>query len=446
MDRFFVACARRAPLCCDLKSVLWLAALCLCLSVASVSANDVNTSIGRVQFVAGSVSLNGQGADRNVAIHAGDVLMTGHDGFAHIKFIDGAFVSVRPDSKLLIHTYTYDPDVPKHNVVQFELKQGTARSITGKAGESNKPGFRFDTPAAAIGIRGTDFIASATDLQTRIRVFAGAIVALPGGCAETASCAGVEPAVLEASADTYLEFKSGEAPKFHRLIELPPGSPLHDAEDAEKAAENGAAEHAADVLPDIGEQSDSATRANDKLTDHAAPGPYRGPDQIVWGRWHDVRVMDGTPSVTVTEAMRGGKKVVLANNTLALLRTDVTRDVMSNWESDGQFDMKLADSQAFLRLGNTLYAAEVPTGSLTLDLNKNRFDTSLRVVYAEKGIDQTLHAMGHISDEGFIFSDGAQSDMNVKGVLSSEGDQAGYLFDKTLMEHVSLEGATLWSK
>lgn len=400
-------------------------------------------TVGHVQFVAGEVQINGRDVSLNGDIKVGDILETGHDGFAHIKFIDNAFVSIRPGSEISVKAYLYDPKNPSKNQVEFELKKGVARSITGKAGESNKPGFKFKTPAAAIGIRGTDFIAIASNVQTRIRVFAGAIVALPSNCAQVASCSGVEPAVLEASADTYLELKTGQAPQFRKLVDLPAGSPLLDKSDDASSGQ------ATDVVAEIEqqEQHEEMRELNDNLPSNPViEGPYRGPDQIVWGRWHDMRVMDGTHLPSVTEALNGGKKVAVANNALALIKTDMSRDVMSSWESEGEIDMTLANSQAFLRLGNTLYSANVTDANMQLDLNNQTFNTALRVTYAEKGIDEALHASGSLNDQGFFFSDQSTSNMTVKGVLSSEGDQAGYLFDKALQEHVSIEGATLWSK
>ena len=70
-------------------------------------------------------------------------------------------------------------DRPEESVVKFSLLQGTARAISGKAAEAAKDKFRLNTPIAAIGVRGTDFVVSVSQTSVRAMVNQGAIVLAP---------------------------------------------------------------------------------------------------------------------------------------------------------------------------------------------------------------------------------------------------------------------------
>ena len=143
-------------------------------------ANEV---AGTVSFVIGEASTltNGQkqAISRGDAIKAGQTIATGVNGHVHIKLIDGAFVSIRPSSRFVIEEYKFDAEQPKNSRIKFNLEQGTARSITGKAGEASKESYRLNTPLAAIGIRGTDFVVHTEQSVTRVVVQSGAIVMSP---------------------------------------------------------------------------------------------------------------------------------------------------------------------------------------------------------------------------------------------------------------------------
>lgn len=121
---------------------------------------------------------------RGMQIHVTDKIETSEGGHTLIRFIDGASVSVRPNSRLAIELYRYDAAEPRNNAVRLQLEEGVARSVTGKAGEAAKDRFRLNTPIAAIGVKGTDFIVSANAERVRVAVQSGAVVVSPfnAGC------------------------------------------------------------------------------------------------------------------------------------------------------------------------------------------------------------------------------------------------------------------------
>jgi hypothetical protein len=139
--------------------------------------------IGSVSFLIGKATLLRQGVSMAVTqgstLQVGDDLVTQDNGHIHVRFVDGAMVSLRPSSLLKIKAYRFDPQNPSNSEVRFELEQGVVRAISGQAAESAKDKFRLNTPLAAIGVKGTDFVVEATKARVNAIVNQGAIVLAP---------------------------------------------------------------------------------------------------------------------------------------------------------------------------------------------------------------------------------------------------------------------------
>lgn len=118
-------------------------------------------------------------AKTGASVYPGDTLTTSSSGHLHLKFIDNALLSMRPDSRLSVEVYNYNPDTPKSNAIRLNLQEGLARSVSGGAAKKNNHKFRLNTPIAAIGVRGTDFTVLADKNKTRTFVSEGAIVVSP---------------------------------------------------------------------------------------------------------------------------------------------------------------------------------------------------------------------------------------------------------------------------
>jgi len=139
--------------------------------------------VGAVQLLLGKgVSALGADGQRRIlrqgaAVFEGDLLETAAGTVAHLKMRDGAFISLRPGTRLRIACYHAEPTP----CIRLELKKGEIRERTGRIGERHKRRFRLNTPVAAIGIRGTDFVTRSEAGVTLIRVIAGEVVAAPFG-------------------------------------------------------------------------------------------------------------------------------------------------------------------------------------------------------------------------------------------------------------------------
>jgi len=138
------------------RNTLASLALLLLLAPAAASAED---SAGMVVASRGEVLALSNGGSRELKqgdfVYQSDEIMTSGRSFAVLQFTDGAKVTVRPDSTLIIEQYLYagnDSDAATLNLVE-----GGLRVITGAMAKSNPENYKVRTPVALMGVRGTEF-------------------------------------------------------------------------------------------------------------------------------------------------------------------------------------------------------------------------------------------------------------------------------------------------
>ena len=132
-----------------------------CLMVMLASHGIYADVAGHVQFVNGVVQLTTVAAQTRVlqkgdAVNEGDTLSSALAASAQIKMLDGGLISLRPDSRLKIDSYKFNGKQDGSEQGFFSLFKGGFRAVTGLIGQLNKNNYRIVTPAATIGIRGTD--------------------------------------------------------------------------------------------------------------------------------------------------------------------------------------------------------------------------------------------------------------------------------------------------
>lgn len=167
---------------CSVIGVMLAGATAVHARTVQPSVAQATMVIGQVQVIHadGSASAMARGFD----VHVGDTVQTALGGHVHLRFIDGARVSVRPSSRLQIDSYSYSQTDTQASGIKFKLEEGVVRSITGEWGAAARDRFRLNTPVAAIGVKGTDFLVKATPDLTSATVFTGAISVAPlqGAC------------------------------------------------------------------------------------------------------------------------------------------------------------------------------------------------------------------------------------------------------------------------
>lgn len=121
-------------------------------------------------------------------VHIGDVFQTTGGGHLHIRLRDGGFIMLRPESRVIIDEYAFQPEAPSAARVRLRLEEGVMRTITGEGIKAAKHRFRLNTQIAAIGVSGTDFTTYTDSVSTRVSVAEGGVVMSPlGGTCEAAA-------------------------------------------------------------------------------------------------------------------------------------------------------------------------------------------------------------------------------------------------------------------
>jgi hypothetical protein len=115
----------------------------------------------RVDFTVGNVTATGaNGKSRALAkgaqIEQGDTVST-NNGRAQLRFTDGAYVSLQPESQFRIDQYNFAGKADGKEKGFFSLLKGGLRTVTGLVGRTNKQNYQVTTSVATIGIRGTEY-------------------------------------------------------------------------------------------------------------------------------------------------------------------------------------------------------------------------------------------------------------------------------------------------
>ena len=438
----------------------------------SVGVGAVSLVLGRAYVERGGLQDTDQKASRQRlqagdAVRVGDRLYTEAGGHVHVRFVDDALVSVRPSSTLDIVRYDYDAKNPSDSAVKFELSEGVARAISGEAAKSARQRFRLNTPIAAIGVRGTDFVVSADALSTRALVNEGSIVVAP--FSSECSVEALGPCAADAVELTQNTLQAVEVNQLASTPQLVASasarvrSALRGSDSQVASADVATGDIAATETQPASDTADSTdvyveSVANDKVvvaeTTAAATAAEPEPldftpaaaltaatttdSQLVWGRWSDTDPGDDLFSIAASDARVDRKPTVSDLNGFILYRSEPNGARIDSALSQVSFDLSAA--QAFFDSASGKFAMRVGGGALSLDFIERSFNTALNLDHAATGaIDFT--ASGSILDGGYLR---LRSDsQNVLGAVSTDGTEASYYFDQQIGSG-TISGITLW--
>ena len=129
----------------------------LAVGVAVAAAEDA----GQIKVSTGSAQIERSGkklpAKVGQVVQQGDVVITGSDGSVGITFRDNSLVSIGPDSVLAIDRFVFD-STTHQGAFDSSLKQGTLAVVSGKLAKQSPEAMKVKTPAAILGVRGTEFL------------------------------------------------------------------------------------------------------------------------------------------------------------------------------------------------------------------------------------------------------------------------------------------------
>jgi len=146
------------------RSTLLAAALALTIAMAISTGVLAADPIGQIKTAQGAVSIERDGARRPAVagdrVLQSDVVITGADGTAGITFQDNSMMSLGPDSALALDCFRFDTTT-HDGEFESSLKRGTLAVKSGYIVEQGPQAMRVRTPAAILGVRGTEFVVRA---------------------------------------------------------------------------------------------------------------------------------------------------------------------------------------------------------------------------------------------------------------------------------------------
>ena len=141
--------------------IVVLGTLFAVLTAGAAGAQDV----GRVKTMKGTVHIE-RGARRELAqvgagVRQADTLVTGPDSAVGVTLADDTLLSAGPNSVLVIERFVYDGNQP--GSLEAALTKGTLAVVSGRIAKQAPDAMRVRTPAAILGVRGTEFVIRASD-------------------------------------------------------------------------------------------------------------------------------------------------------------------------------------------------------------------------------------------------------------------------------------------
>jgi hypothetical protein len=392
--------------------------------------------VGEVTLIIGKSSIDRAAGptepQKGGSVQEGDVIRTSDNGHVHIKFIDGARVSVRPNSVFRIHEFKYNPSEPAASVVRLSLDSGEARSISGAAAQAAKERFRLNTPLVAIGVKGTDFVTQVSKDVIRVTVNQGAIVMAPfdSGCKVESLGVCNTTRAKELTAEMLgqaLVYRMGSTDPSFQNVSKPGQVDSSKLLQLDRQVRDGAEKPLA-----------SDTEAKNPLNAVVA-------NRLIWGRWARDPIANDNLTVPFLEAMRGNE-VTVGDGYYFLFREPSNVNVLPTLTTKTDFGLKSA-SAYFRNAANEVVPASVQSGTLGIDFGARTYATKLSMSADGTGL-QTFSQTGTINPSTGIFLGKSADPANASslaGTISLDARQAGYLF-KNQISRGSFVGATLWGR
>lgn len=424
---------------------------------------------GRVVFATGNAQVQNRAAVQDAAVQEGDRLATGSDGYIYIKTVDNGFLILRPNSTARIVAYSFDKNDPANTQVKLELQQGVARAISGQGVQQAKQNFRFNTPVAAIGVRGTDFTVYTDHQTTRVSVVSGGVVmsGFNANCsaAGTGPCEGRNAKELFASQrGLLLQVERGntipqlmqnpalspdqtEKPRADEPAakQTPPSTPMAQVNlDPQRSARS--LESVRPVAPSKPAPAPTPTPvplppvvipAPPVVIVEPAPAPKPDVPEIFWGRWQAIA---GSP----VQPGRAGDPSVESPTYYGRYSITRLRDSALVMPKEGTAAFKLTGGEAIMTINNSDQLANIESGKLNMDFSKRTFDTSLVVTAGNQRAN--VDGFGVVTDKGRLYEERG-SNTTIRGYLGgATANQAGYIFRNSATPGIVVSGAALWNR
>lgn len=426
---------------------------------------------GEVVFVAGTVvRRNASGIDVGLAkgseLREGDRIEARGDGYVYVRMADGGLLVVRPLSELRIDRWHFDPTRPAQTEIRYTLNSGVARYVSGEGSKAAKDKFRFNTPLAAIGVRGTDFTVFSDPTYTRVVVRTGGVVVSllgTGSCRAEAlgPCEGDVATELFASArEKMIQIRQGDArPELVDINVAPTPDKARPPLPAEPVASSRPAAATSVAIEDFRTQKLATTSSPQEQTPpeilvvappSPAPSPTPAPApapvvqsiNAVWGRTASVHGSE-VPRVLLDDILAG--RSLIASNRYYTLAGD--RSGEFTLPNAGSAEFKLVAHQGVIvdKVSNRASDSVASNGSLRIDFANRLFSTSFDL--QSKDISAHIEGKGSINSDGAFLSAPFKSPTLVKGLVGGPGaSEAAFVYQQTLSKQFDAAGVASWGR
>lgn len=165
------------------KTLLMVSAVLLPLLASAQTAKPAPAPVAaapqvaaHAELITGSVTVGTGDAAHSLGsgdpVYEKQTVAVGPNSYANLRFQDGGHVLLRPNSEFAIEAYHYTAPPPAPAAAPgaapvaaapadsssfFRLLKGGFRAISGLIGKVDHAAYKVTTPAATIGIRGTDY-------------------------------------------------------------------------------------------------------------------------------------------------------------------------------------------------------------------------------------------------------------------------------------------------
>lgn len=434
--------------------------LVTCLSVLgaalplAAAAQATSYVGGEVMFVSGQAQrIPAGGAPGPVAkgmqLLEGDRIKTQADSHVYVRLRDGGLLVVRPASELNVDLWRFDPAQPRASRIRYTLDNGVARHVSGEAAKAAREGFRFNTPMAAIGVRGTDFTVLADPGVTRVSVQSGGVVvnSLGHGCRADGlgPCEGASAVELYATAkDKLVQVRLGE-----RQPEL-----IDAAQSPDRARPAAAGEPVAQGplneldlaearVTDLGNTEQQQPPPPPVVVVVDPPPPAKPELPVgVWGRWAAI-AQDDTGVVKAQDVL-DGRSSVARNRFYVLAANKSSTPFEMPGAGVGTFSLTAHDGVIHDKVTGNILASTASDAALRIDFGSRRFETSMNVKAGD--LTTSISGKGAVEADGRFTTQPFQTSV-IRGLVGGkQASEAMYLYQRSFNGRFEASGATSWAK
>lgn len=452
----------RRPIACyfvlvNMRLILPLAFAALAVPSVVWAQSAPNPVGGEVMFISGKAQRVEKGGQTNavakgMTLLEGDRIRTDAESHVYVRLRDGGLLVVRPASELHVDLWRYDASRPQDSQIKYTLDNGVARHVSGQGAKAAREKFRFNTPMAAIGVRGTDFTVLADASVTRVSVQSGGVIVngFGNGCRaeDLGPCEGASALELFASArDKLLQVRAGE--RRPELIDDPAAAP--DKSRPPASGEPVARQPMGNTDVEIAE-----ARGTDVLGSLPGEVPSPAPPPVVtppapqpaerlgvWGRWNAIAKQDA--GVVNAQDVLNGRMLVGINKYYVLASNASMTSMALPGSGVGNFTLAAHDGIITDTRAGTSVASTASDARLAIDFGTRRFDTSMNV--SAGNIATQIAAKGSVDAAGRFQSDPFASPSAIAGVVGGTGaSEAMYLYQRSFGTQYLATGGTTWRK